>query len=96
LFFWLRSVVIFCFLIFFFEVCPRPSVFLFLFGGRVRGGKGRVLGVCGLFCVWLGGGGLMAEPNPEELFDLGKEILDFAVSGGGLSLLHIPGPPGPD
>ncbi len=29
------------------------------------------------------GGGLMAEPNPEELFDQGKEILDFAVSGGG-------------
>ncbi|QEF35667.1 sel1 repeat family protein [Helicobacter pylori] len=28
-------------------------------------------------------GGLMAEPNPEELFDQGKEILDFAVSGGG-------------
>ncbi|WP_283446627.1 tetratricopeptide repeat protein [Helicobacter pylori] len=25
----------------------------------------------------------MAEPNPEELFDQGKEILDFAVSGGG-------------
>ncbi|WP_187906545.1 tetratricopeptide repeat protein [Helicobacter pylori] len=25
----------------------------------------------------------MAEPNPKELFDQGKEILDFAVSGGG-------------
>ncbi|WRB36323.1 sel1 repeat family protein [Helicobacter pylori] len=25
----------------------------------------------------------MAEPNHEELVDLGKEILDFAVSGGG-------------
>ncbi|WRF01685.1 sel1 repeat family protein [Helicobacter pylori] len=25
----------------------------------------------------------MAEPNPEELFDQGKEILDFAVSGWG-------------
>ncbi|WRD10277.1 sel1 repeat family protein [Helicobacter pylori] len=25
----------------------------------------------------------MAEPSPEELFDQGKEILDFAVSGGG-------------
>ncbi|MFS7887684.1 hypothetical protein ACMAV4_03880 [Helicobacter pylori] len=25
----------------------------------------------------------MAEPNPEELVDQGKEILDFAVSGGG-------------
>nr|WP_276317482.1 sel1 repeat family protein [Helicobacter pylori] len=29
------------------------------------------------------GGGLMAEPNPKELFDQGKEILNFAVSGGG-------------
>ncbi len=34
-------------------------------------------------CVLIGGGGLMAEPNPEEFFDQGKEILDFAVSGGG-------------
>ncbi len=25
----------------------------------------------------------MAEPNPKELYDQGKEILDFAVSGGG-------------
>ncbi len=35
-----------------------------------------------VLCVdW--GGGLMAKPSPEELFDQGKEILDFAVSGGG-------------
>ncbi len=35
-----------------------------------------------VLCVYWGGG-LMAEPNPKELFDQGKEILDFAVSGGG-------------
>ncbi len=29
------------------------------------------------------GGGLMASQTPKELFDQGKEILDFAVSGGG-------------
>ncbi len=28
-------------------------------------------------------GGLMAEPNPEELFDRGKNIFNFAVNGGG-------------
>lgn len=28
----------------------------------------RVLCLC---CVFIGGGGLMAEPNPEELYDLG-------------------------
>ncbi len=36
-----------------------------------------------LCCALIGGGGLVAEPSPEELFDQGKEILDFAVSGGG-------------
>ncbi|WRD14593.1 SEL1-like repeat protein [Helicobacter pylori] len=30
----------------------------------------RVLCLC---CVLIGGGGLMAEPNPKELFDLGVE-----------------------
>ncbi len=25
----------------------------------------------------------MAEPNPKELFDRGKDILNFAVNGGG-------------
>ncbi|MCQ2665524.1 sel1 repeat family protein [Helicobacter pylori] len=40
----------------------------------------RALCLC---CVFIGGGGLMAEPNPKELFDQGKEILDFAVSGWG-------------
>ncbi|MGL2433176.1 hypothetical protein ACOWMK_01540 [Helicobacter pylori] len=39
----------------------------------------RALCLC---CVFIGGG-LMAEPTPKELFDQGKEILDFAVSGGG-------------
>ncbi len=28
-------------------------------------------------------GGLMAEPNPEELFNRGEDILNFAVNGGG-------------
>ncbi|GAA6933676.1 Sel1-like repeat protein HcpC [Helicobacter pylori] len=32
---------------------------------------------------FIGGGGLMASQTPKELFDQGKEILDFAVSGGG-------------
>ncbi|WP_416136676.1 hypothetical protein [Helicobacter pylori] len=34
-------------------------------------------------CCVLIGGGLMAEPNPEELYDRGKDILNFAVKGGG-------------
>ncbi|WP_341467093.1 tetratricopeptide repeat protein [Helicobacter pylori] len=29
------------------------------------------------------GGGVNGKSNPKELFDQGKEILDFAVSGGG-------------
>ncbi len=33
--------------------------------------------------VFIGGGGLMAEPTPKELFDRGKEIFNFALSGGG-------------
>ncbi|UOR38880.1 tetratricopeptide repeat protein [Helicobacter pylori] len=33
----------------------------------------RVLCLC---CVLIGGGGLMAEPNPEELFNLGMLSYD--------------------
>ncbi len=33
----------------------------------------RALCLC---CVFIGGGGLMAEPNPEELFDLGMLSYD--------------------
>ncbi|WQS46155.1 SEL1-like repeat protein [Helicobacter pylori] len=33
----------------------------------------RVLCLC---CVLIGGGGLMAEPNPEELFDLGVKSIE--------------------
>ncbi len=33
----------------------------------------RALCLC---CVLIGGGGLMAEPNPEELFDLGMLSYD--------------------
>ncbi|GAA9639516.1 sel1 repeat family protein [Helicobacter pylori] len=33
----------------------------------------RVLCLC---CVFIGGGGLMAEPNPEELFDLGVKSIE--------------------
>ncbi|GAA8220089.1 hypothetical protein HpKG35_01130 [Helicobacter pylori] len=36
-----------------------------------------------VLCLGLLGGGLMASQTPKELFDQGKEILDFAVSGGG-------------
>ncbi len=35
----------------------------------------------GLCVDW--GGGLMAEPNPEELFDRGEDIFNFALNGGG-------------
>lgn len=33
----------------------------------------RALCLC---CVLIGGGGLMAEPNPEELFDLGVKSIE--------------------
>ncbi|WP_187926970.1 tetratricopeptide repeat protein [Helicobacter pylori] len=33
----------------------------------------RVLCLC---CVLIGGGGLMAEPNPKELFDLGVKSIE--------------------
>ncbi|GAA8859115.1 hypothetical protein HpRN195_06260 [Helicobacter pylori] len=33
----------------------------------------RVLCLC---CVFIGGGGLMAEPTPEELFDLGVKSIE--------------------
>ncbi len=36
-----------------------------------------------VLCVDLGGGGLMAEPNPEELFDRGEDILKFCLEWWG-------------
>ncbi|MGL2496140.1 hypothetical protein ACOWN7_01815 [Helicobacter pylori] len=33
----------------------------------------RALCLC---CVLIGGGGLMAEPNPKELFDLGVKSIE--------------------
>ncbi|GAA8489888.1 hypothetical protein KKKH50_05390 [Helicobacter pylori] len=36
-----------------------------------------------MFVLCVDWGGLMAEPTPEELFDRGEDILNFALNGGG-------------
>lgn len=38
--------------------------------------KKAIFRVLCLYCVLIGRGGLMAEPNPEELFDLGMLSYD--------------------
>ncbi len=45
--------------------------------------KKAIFGALCLGCVLIGGGGLMAEPNHEELFNRGEDILNFALKGEG-------------